>query len=164
MSISQKKYNRLKAYNDIITKNKKSFKAGVTVSRANFITMFGLKGIVDTGNYKDVHKSNLKLVKAQTEINKLMNQSGLHVKSSDYYSEFTISNKERTKNEITRYSAKVERNLMATSTLENQMNLRLQRKNWGTYNRLKATTIRNLDNTPTSPRHQAVLNRVKHFT
>lgn len=158
-----KKQQRLVAYNDIITKNKSAFKAGMSMDRADFIAMFNIQGIVDKGKYKDIQNSNLRLVQAQSEINMLMRENGLCMKSKDYYSKFLVADKEATKNTIIRYSSEIDRYDDRAMDLENRMDARIQRKTWGTYNRVNAKLIPALGKFSSSNRHENTKNRVKHF-
>lgn len=158
-----KKQQRLMAYNDVITKNKKRFKAGVTLTRNEFINLFGITGIVSRGNYKNVHRSNMKLVQAQTEINMLMRENGLNMRSSDYYSEFKVSDKERTKNTIVRYGAEVDRFNSCVSRLADTMEARVNKKTWGTYNRVPKKRVLTLDSSGPGNAEQVARNRVNQF-
>ena len=108
MSQLTKKQLRLKKYNNIIVQNRKYFKSGVTLTRREFVKMFSIKGIVHKGNYKDVHKANLELVHTQAEINALMRENGLYLKSKDYYGEFSIANKTKVKSTVARFSKEID--------------------------------------------------------
>lgn len=152
---------RLTNYNNIISKNRTKYKAGFRFSRDEFIDAFGLTGIPKRGNYPTMHKGNLKLVAAQQEINELLRESGMYLKSSNYYSEFMITKKEPTKGEITRYSSAVDRNEASAQRLADRMEARGSR--WGTYLKVPTRNIASLGSYELSERHKKVITRITHF-
>ncbi len=152
---------RLTSYNNIISKNRSKYKAGFIFSRDEFISAFGLTGIPKRGNYPTMHKGNLKLLAAQQEINELLRESGMYMKSSNYYSEFVITKKEPTKGEITRYSAAVDRNEACTERLTDKMEERGTR--WGSYLKVPARNIASLGKFKQTDRHERVKTRLTHF-
>ena len=159
--VTSPKVQRLSAYNDIICKNRFKFKAGFIFNRDEFIDAFGLTGIPKKGNYATMHRGNLKLVSAQQEINTLLRESGMYLKSSHYYSLFTICEKERTKGEVKRYSTSVDRNEATTDRLVDCMEARGKR--WGTYLKVPKRNIASLNNHQPTARHEKVKTRLTHF-
>lgn len=153
----------LRDYDDVLTKNKKLFKAGCMISRKDLVTLFGVQGDVTTGSYKRQHKANLRLVRVQNTINYLMRANGLYLKSKDYYSEFHVCQKDQTKSVIVRYAAGVDTQDSCEVQLDTGMITRLNAGTWGTYNRVyhgnKAT------NPAPAPKGQEAraINRVKHY-
>lgn len=157
-----KKQERLLKYNDIITRNKKLFKPGSVFGREELALFFGVTNIVSKGNYKKVHQSNLQLVQLQTEINLLMRENGLYMRSSDYYSNFEVVNKKRTKATVVRYSSEVDINRYCTTRLEARLTDRIQNNTWGTYNKVNRNTVLALGGSYPSPtpRHAATIQRM----
>ena len=153
---------RLDSYNSVITKNKAKFKAGKSLSRADFVALFSIPGIVHKGQYQKVHRSNLTLVQAQTEINSLMAENGLYVSSKNYYTEFYVRDKDRTKHTIERFSTEVDVFSACTTRLESKMTERMDAGTWGRYNKLSASKIDSIveDKEP-SKRHKRVIERIK---
>lgn len=158
---TSKRIQRLTSYNNIISKNRSKYKAGFRFSRDEFISAFGLPAFPKRGNYATMHKASLKLVAAQQEINELLRESGMYLKSTNYYSEFVITKKEPTKGEITRYSAAVDRNEACTARLADKMEERGSR--WGTYLKVPARQIASLGKFEATERHEAVKTRLTHF-
>jgi hypothetical protein len=154
---------RLKKYNDIIVKNKKQFKAGQSLTRTQFIKLFQIPVKSTSKSYEEIHKDNLKLVAAQNELNLLMRENGLYLRSSDYYQNFHITDKERTKSQVLRYSSEVDINRACTTRLESNLVNRVRAGTWGTYNKLSDDTIKNLSNHSESKRHKNTRIRVKYI-
>ena len=153
---------RLESYNSVITKNKVKFKAGKGMSRADFVALFGIPNIVSKGQYQKVHKSNLALVQAQTEINSLMAENGLYMSSKNYYSEFYVRDKTYTKHTIERFSTEVDVFSACTTRLESKMTERMDAGTWGRYNKLSTSKIDAIvENKEPSKRHQRVIERIK---
>mgnify|MGYP001062692965 CR=1 FL=1 len=152
---------RLKAYNDIIVKNKKFFRAGQNLSRSQFIAMFNIPLLATSNDYEELHRDNLRLVAAQTEINMLMRENGLYLRSSNYYQNFSIVDKERTKAEVLRYSSEVDINRACTTRLETKLTERVRAGTWGTYNRVSDQDIANMGNHTETRRHKNTRVRVK---
>jgi len=156
------KHKRLLAYNDVITKNKVKFKAGSKLTRAAFVNLFGIPGIVHKGSYQKVHRANLALVRAQTEINALMAENGLYVSSRDYYNEFYVRDKNYTKSTIERFSTEVDVFDACTTRLEVKMTSRVNAGTWGRYNKLSAPVIGSIvARKPGSERHKQLIERIK---
>lgn len=131
-----KRQQRLIDFDNIITKNKTLFKAGSTISRADLVKLFSIPKIYNTGSYAKVHRSNLKLVAVQMDINWLMRANGLYLKSKNYYNEFHVCEKEPTKNTIVRYAGEAEIQESCEVQLDRGMVTRLSAGTWGTYNRV----------------------------
>lgn len=157
------KQQRLIDYNNTITTNKTLFKAGSTITRDSFVFLFKIPDIVNTGTYEEVHRSNLKLVRTQMEVNKLMRENGLYLESNNYYNSFTVVKKPKTKKTIVRYSAEVDINDYCTTRLEAKLQERVKAKTWGTYNKVSQGVILNMDNNYKTARHKATINRVKSY-
>lgn len=120
----------------IVTKNKSMFKKGSKITQAQFIKLFGLPKLPKTGNYKDLHRANMKLVALKEQVNYLMRANGLYLKAKDYNSYFMVMDSDRTETAIVRYSAKVERNEACERQLEDAYEYRTNAGTWGTYNRV----------------------------
>lgn len=157
------KKQRLLAYNKTITSFKAKFKAGKVMTREDFVDLFNIPDIVHKGTYAEVHRSNLRLVQAQTEINVLMRENGLYLSSRDYYSEFYVRDMDYTKAAIKRLSANVDICNAYATRLEDRMVKRIKNGNWGTYNKVKPSYINNMGFPEPSPRHKATIKRVKHI-
>lgn len=157
------KQQRLINYNKIITANKFKLKAGMELTRDEFVNMFGITGIVNHGHYMSIQESNLKLVSVQNEINMLMRENGLYMKSKNYYSKFVVATKDFTKNTIIRYSSEVDRCEAVATRLEARMVTRLQNKNWGLYNKVDNKTIGSIGKFTDSVRHATTKHRVRQF-
>ena len=158
-----KKQLRLLRYNDIIVKNKKLFKAGQYLTRDAFIRLFNIQGVVSSGTYEEMHRSNLKLVTAQTEINMLMRENGLYIASEDYYQFFNVVNKDRVKAEVVRYSAGIDINNACTGRLEAKLKTRTQANTWGVYNKVPRSEIERMGNYKETVRHTRVKKRVSQI-
>jgi hypothetical protein len=154
------KQQRLVNYNNIIVANLSKFKTGSVLSRKDFVKLFNITSVVDQGSYAVVHNSNLKLLKAQIEINVLMRENGLYLKSQDYYTNFLVLDKKATKKNIVRYSSEVDINTSCTTRLETKMKNRVNNKTWGSYFNVPTTSIQNLAHKP-SDRHARTIQRVK---
>jgi len=152
---------RLQKYNDIISRNRAKFAAGRTLSRTEFIKMFALVGDSPNGTYADMHRFNLKLVTAQMDVNALLRENGLYMKSRDYYSEFSIAKKDTTKNTVIRYSAEVDINSHCTTRLEAKLKARTDDGTWGTYRKVSQAAISRMGSKVGSIRHVNTINRVK---
>lgn len=152
---------RLDHYNRVITKNKSKFKTGSTFSRDDLVQLFNVQDIVNTGNYVDIQRSNLKLVTVQMEINMLMRENGLYLASKNYYSQFTVLKKKATKKTVIRYSAEVDINKVCTTRLEAKLKERVTNNTWGTYNKVSTARISTMGSTTPSIRHERTINRVK---
>lgn len=158
-----KKQRRLAHYNDILTYNKTLFRAGRSISRQTFVNLFSVPDIVHSGTYEEIQRSNLKLVAVQQEINMLMRENGLYMKSENYYGDFKVVEKEPTKNTILRYSGGVDVFNGCTSRLEMKMKERVDAKTWGRYNRVSNSDIAQMPMYAESARHRRAINRVKHI-
>jgi len=154
---------RLKRYNDVIVKNKKQFKAGQSLTRAELIKLFNIQIPQNNKSYEDEHKANLRLVAAQNELNLLMRENGLYLRSSDYYQNFHVVDKEQTKNQVIRYSSEVDVNRACTTRLESSLVNRVRAGTWGTYNKVSDDTIKNMSTTSESKRHKNTRIRVKYI-
>jgi hypothetical protein len=161
MSLTTKQL-RLVTYNSIIVANLSKFSTGSVLSRVHFTKLFNIPNIMHTGTYSQVHSSNLKLLQAQMEINVLMRENGLYMKSKNYYDSFVVVDKKTTKNTIIRYSSEVDVYNSCTTRLENKMKTRVASKTWGSYSNVSTTSIQNLSNKP-STRHTKTIKRVKTF-
>ena len=160
--ITSAKKQRLVAYNSIITTNKAKLKAGKTMSRVDFVALFGITKIVNKGSYAKVHRANLRLVQAQAEINALMAENGLYLSSRDYYNEFYVRDKNYTKHTIERFSNEVDVYSACTSRLEVNLTQRVTAGTWGRYNKLSAAKVDSIaSKKPKSARHQQVIQRIK---
>jgi hypothetical protein len=148
------KHLRLQQYNQILTSSKKLFKPGSTFTRDQFVKLFALS-IPATSfltSFKAHQRANLTLVKAQAEINYLLRQSGLNMKSCDYYNSFYIQSKEGTKNTILNMLEKSEVHAANNTVMVERLKARVTRNNWGTYNKVPQKTISRLK--PYTPSHQ----------
>lgn len=154
---------RLVDYNNILTCNKGLFKAGRSISRDTFINLFGVEDIVNVGTYEELQKSNLKLVSVQKEINMLMRENGLYLKSKNYYKEFKVVEKGPTTGEILRYSGGVDVFTGCTNRLADKMEERLGKNTWGHYNKVPAKDIAQLPMYSTSRRHNKMYKRVTQW-
>lgn len=139
---------RIALYNKIITKNKTKFKAGKSLSRKDFVALFGIQNIAHKGPYAKVHRANLRLVQAQNEINTLMQENGLYLSSKNYYSEFYVRDKDYTKAVIERMSDTVDTFDVKTQRILGAMENRVTAGTWGTYNKVTAKTNSNLNPVP----------------
>lgn len=160
------KKQRLHTYNRIITANKNKLKAGSKLTRADFVTLFGLTGIVNKGNYAKVHKANLRLVQAQNEINSLMEENGLYLSSRNYYGEFYVRDRKRTAAVVERHSREVDVFTAATTRLEATLVQRVSAGTWGRYNKVAAKTVDAIadgHNRPESARHSNVRARMAQY-
>lgn len=156
-----KKQERLKVYNKIITKNRKLLKAGATLTRAQFTKMFKIAGITNKGAYEKVHRSNLQLVGVQAELNVLMRENGLYLKSSDYYNEFSIASKDSVKSTVERFSKEVDIYYACTNRLIDKVEKRTSAGTWGTYNNVPVSTISTMGSISHSNRHLRTITRLK---
>jgi hypothetical protein len=154
---------RLMRFNDIITKNKKAFRAGKFLTKDAFVNLFRIDYDTGNGTYPEVHRANLKLVQYQTEINMLMRENGLYLRSEDYYEFFRIGNKDRVKTEVIRYSAEVDINRACTTRLENNLKTRVKAGTWGTYNRVPTSVIQQMSNYSETKRHIKTKYRVIQY-
>jgi len=157
-----KKQQRLVKYNDIITRNKKYFKTGQYFTRDAFIRMFEL-GLPSEGDYKTMTKANLDLVQAQTEINLLMRENGLYIRSADYYSEFHVAEKAKTKRTVLRYRKESEVMGSCNSRLKGCMQERINAGTWGTYNKVSIDRIRGMKPYDPSEEYRNDDNRMKFW-
>jgi len=158
-----KKQLRLMMFNDIITKNKKAFRSGKFLTKDAFIKLFRINYNTGSGTYAEIHRANLKLVQYQTEINMLMRENGLYLRSEDYYEFFRIGNKDRVKTEVIRYSAEVDINRACTTRLENNLKTRVKAGTWGTYNRVPNSVIEQMDTYSETKRHIKTKHRVTQY-
>lgn len=149
-------------YDNVITKNKKQFKAGQRFTRDAFIRMFSLN-LPSTGSYKIMHRANLKLVQVQNDVNLLMRESGLYLKSVDYYNEFVILEKEATKRVILRYQQKSEEASKSNSYLTASMGARIKAGTWGTYNKAGTKRISSIKQYEPSTAYTNQRNTLKHW-
>jgi len=138
-----KKQQRMIKYNEIIAKNKTAFKAGKFFTRNDFIKIFELV-IPSTGTHKEMTKANLDLVQAQAEINMLMRENGLYIRSRDYYSEFHVSEKAKTKRTVLRYRKESDVMDHCGDRLKACMGQRIKAGTWGTYNKVPISRIRGM--------------------
>lgn len=161
MSNLTAKQLRLQKYNNIILNNLQKFKAGASMTRADFVNLFNIPNIAITGSYKQIHRSNLKLVSVQVEINQLMRENGLYLQTEDYYTIFKVAPLKKTKSTVIRYSAEVDINHYCTSRLEAKLKQRVKAGTWGTYQNVFPSTIAKMGNKPITQRHATTINRVK---
>jgi hypothetical protein len=152
---------QLVQYNNVIVKNKAKFKKGASMTRDEFVKLFNVQDIVNTGEYAEVHRSNLRLVGVQMQVNRLMRENGLYIASSDYYSNFEVLKKEKTKKTVLRYSAEVDINSACTNRLETKLTERVKANTWGTYNNVSVGRISNMHSSNTTRRHMNTIKRVK---
>lgn len=163
MSNLTAKQLRLEKYNQVILNNLQKFKAGSSMTRADFVNLFNIPNIAITGSYKQIHKSNLKLVGVQVEINQLMRENGLYLQTEDYYTVFKVAPLKKTKNTVIRYSAEVDINKYCTSRLEARLRQRVKAGTWGTYQNVPASTIARMGSSSITPRHATTINRVNNI-
>ena len=154
---------RLQAYNKIIARNKKLFQQGKSISCETFANLFGLEDIVTVGTYKELHRSNLRLVTLQNELNLLMRENGLYIHSTNYYTTFTVSERNVAKSTAIRYSSTVDVAKSCTQRLSDNYIQRVKDDTWGTYNKLSVAQIDDLLEPVTSTRHERVKSRIKHW-
>ncbi len=155
------KQQRLANINTILVNNSAVIQSGLTLSREEFIELFDIEDVVNIGDYQKVHRSNLKLLSMQTDINLLLRESGLYMTSEEYYSYFHIMEKENTKQTILRYSSEVDICKTSTDNLENCMVSRTKSKTWGHYANVSTETIKSITKKPKSVRHIRKINRLK---
>lgn len=153
---------RLMRYNDIITLNKSLFKAGRVMSRKDFAKLFNIP-ITTSGKYEDIHRSNLRLMGAQQEINMLMRENGMYIQSRDYYSEFKVADINKTKDTVVRFSTEVDVYSSCTTRLEAKLKDRRQKKTWGTYNKVPTNVVEGLTSYGPTRRHLLLKKRVTHY-
>jgi hypothetical protein len=157
------KQKRLSFYNDILTYNKSLFRAGRSISRRDFVKLFNISNIVHNGTYEEIQRANLALVAAQQEINMLMRENGLYMKSENYYGSFKVVEKDNTKNTILRYSGGVDVFNGCTSRLEVKMKERVNANTWGRYNRVSQSVIAQMPLYQESTRHKRARIRVSQI-
>lgn len=156
-----KKQLRLKTYNDIIDKNKNNLKPGTTLDRDEFAKLFKMGKVPSSGNYRDVHRANLRLVGVQAEVNMLLRENGLYMKSSNYYGEFTVVTKELVKSTVERFSREVDVYSACTSRLIDNVDSRSSAGTWGTYSSVPVSTIATMGQVTPSLRHTRTVSRLK---
>ena len=78
------KFNKTRVKN-IIKSNRSLFKSGTIIKAETMYSLFNI-----TTPYRDPTKTNMYLLSAYTNLNKELNQHGLHIKSKNYYSEFHV--------------------------------------------------------------------------
>lgn len=142
MAKGDAKLKRLKEINQIITANKHKFKTGNVFTAEEFGFMFGYYGVTTKGSYKNVQRSNLKLVSIQGDVNQLMRENGLYLRSRNYYSFFEVCDIEKTKNTVLRYRAEADNTAVYNQDLLNTLQMRHSNNNWGTYNKVTVGRIK----------------------
>lgn len=120
-------------YIHIINKNQHRFAAGQVIYRRTLCKLFRLKNIIHTGEFTQVQRSNLALVGVQAEINKILSDSGLRLKSENYYSRFVVCDKEQTKGAILAQQERADAHKECSDSLERGMGAMIKAGTWGTY-------------------------------
>lgn len=154
------KQQRLWEYAKIISGNKKTFSTGSVISRQDLVNILGLENITNKGNAKNIMRSNLALVDAQVVLNTILRESGLYIKSKDYYSEFHVACVEQTKDAIARYSSEVDTNRDCTDRLEATLKQQRAAGTWGKPVKLLKAQVITLGQTIQSKRHTSKLKRL----
>lgn len=157
-----KALQRLEELNQILTSNKDMFKAGNVIPRSKLAKMFGL-AITTKGSYANVHRSNLKLVRLQASLNRLLAHSGLCIRSKNYYTEFVVSDEETLKSVIKKSCASVDRATDKWITLETSYVERKERGNWGKYNKVKSKDVKAMADRQLSFRLLTTQKRVENY-
>lgn len=154
---------RLKEINQIITANKQKFKSGKIFTAEEFGFMFGYYGVTTRGSYKAMQKSNLKLVAIQGDVNKLMRENGLYLRSRNYYSFFEVCDIKQTKNTVLRYRAEADNTSTYNQDLLSNLQMRHDKDNWGTYNKVAVDRIKAIVDRQPSPSFKAQAKRLTQF-
>lgn len=154
---------RLEYYNLLLTRMKRTMVAGATFSAEDLAKMFTVSPPVRKGTYEAVHAENMRMLRLQKDLNKLLRKSGLYLRSSCYYRFFTVSSKDDTKRKIERMSAAIDSITNTQIELEAGVVVRSARKNWGTCNKLGDSDINEVLEVPTSTRHDRLLKRLSQI-
>lgn len=160
--MKSKQLQKLEELNNILAKNKTLFRSGTTISREVLAKMFGIK-ITTKGSYANVHRSNLRLVRLQGKLNKLLQHSGLCLRSKDYYTSFEVADENTLKNVITRNCAAVDTFTDKWISLETNYAERKEQGTWGTYNKVKTKDLKALVNNQMSFRLETTKDRVDNY-
>jgi hypothetical protein len=157
-----KKQLRLEIYNSILVRNKKLFVPGAYLTRGQFIRLFKIEGIISNGSFEDVLKCNVKLMQVQSEINLLLRESGLVLRSESYYSFFNVLEKANLKKHIISVSRRIDKNTTDVERLTEQFQTKTQDKTWGNYDDA-LNVIPTLNQYPVSERHLKLCNNLKNI-
>lgn len=149
------------AYCSVVNQNPHLFVPGQVISRRELCKLFKLKKVVHSGEFTKVQHSNLTLVHAQTEINRILRLSGLRMKSKNYYSKFVICDKEETKSAILLHQEKAESHKNCSDALEKAMAIRIKDGTWGTCRSVVPRLTAQLQKYPPSPEYQLKKERIK---
>ena len=154
----------------ILSLNRAKLRTGKVISRAVLIDMFSIPNVSkdpnDAGSLTEMQKENLRLIKFQARVNNLMSESGLHLKSRNYYTVFKVGVKERTKKEIVRHAGKIDTAEVLEVELDQGMKTRTTAGTWGGYNRVydnKGVRKKASVYLPSRNRREIAKNRVKHY-
>lgn len=147
MAKTKRVYLKTSDLDKIISKNRDSLKAGSSITRDEFIEMFGVTGVTATNKtrstYQSLHSQHLKLVAIQRRVNKILRCSGLTMRSKNYGSTFYVCDKEQTKAAIVRHAAMVDRHTYCEELLEANLDRRLTAGTWGKPTRTIGTAAAN---------------------
>lgn len=160
--MKSKQLQKLEELNNILTQNKALFQPGVSISRDKLAGMFGIS-ITAKGSYANVHRSNLRLVRLQSKLNKLLYRNGLCLRSKDYYTSFVVADEENLKGMITRNCAAVDTFTEKWISLETNYAERKELGTWGTYNKVKAKDLKALVDSQMSFRLETTQARVDNY-
>lgn len=109
------------AINTLISSNKSTFKAGSTISEADFLALAaqvpGLSVPAYTTAPANIAKYNLQKVATYTKFNKLLAHRGLVIKASNYYTSFTIVDSAKVSTEVSRLADRSVACATASTTL-----------------------------------------------
>lgn len=97
-----------------------SLTAGTTFTRTNFIKLAKtVNPNLHTARKTDAQKirSNLALVNIQRQLNEELAKSGLYIKSRNYYSEFSVVDKQAANKEVARYDNQAVNSIRRASVL-----------------------------------------------
>ena len=157
------KQQRLIEYNQILTKNKAMFKSGQSITRDTLVDLFSIENVVNHGSYQEIQRANLNIVAAQGDINRLLRESGLYLRSKGYYSHFKVLPYEQTKEKAASYSSEVDRFTSTTDRIIAKMEDRVSANTWGTYNKVPKSTIDEINSYSPSKRHKRALKRINQL-
>lgn len=155
-----KSFKRLVFLNTVISNNKKLFKPGAIINRETFISLCNLSEVKNKQDFKEYQRVNLSIVSTQNQLNVLLRESGLYIKSKNYYSSFTILKKDQLKNKIINYSSSTDRLKSTTNRILDKTAEKLKNKEWGKYKKLDIYELQNLYNYEVTERHTRTIKRV----
>jgi len=118
-------------YHQIMNKHPHRFQTGSVIKRRTFCKLFRIKGVIHSGPFDEIQRANLKLVGVQADVNNILRQSGLVMKSRDYYSEFYIANLKETGETVLAHQEKAEAHKRCSNDLEKAVISRLRAGTWG---------------------------------